>query len=92
MLGDKHHIHKVINATYTNKACLNDQKSTSKKDAFNNFHRIVQHKLDVMRDTWFRNQADELQRFADNHDIKKRTSTLLFWQSTVQHYLNHCPS
>lgn len=76
MLGDKHHIHKVINATYTNKACLNDQKSTSKKDAFNNFHRIVQHKLDVMRDTWFRNQADELQRFADNHDIKKKKKLL----------------
>lgn len=68
MLGDKYRIHKVINATYTKKACLNDQKSTSKKDAFNNIHRIVQHKLDVMRDTLLSNQADEI-RFSDNDYI-----------------------
>jgi hypothetical protein len=55
---------------------MNDPKSTSRKDAFSNVKRTVQQKLRTMQDTWLSNKADEIQAYADKHDMKNFYSAL----------------
>ena len=52
------------------KALLDDPKSSSKKDALLNMRRTIQQKLRLMQDSWLSNKADEIQAFADRHDMK----------------------
>lgn len=50
----------------------NDPKSLAKKDAFNNARSKVQSKLRQMQDSnWFSKKADEIQGYADSHDVKR---------------------
>ena len=51
-------------------ALQNDPKSSSKKAAFNNMRRSIQCKLRQMRDSWLSRKAEEIQSFADRHDLK----------------------
>ena len=37
---------------------------------YNNVRRTVQQKLRQMQDTWLSNKADEIQQYADKHDMK----------------------
>jgi hypothetical protein len=67
LLEEKHRLHR---------AYMNDPKSTSKKDAFSNIKRTVQQKLRTMQDTWLSNKADEIQAYADKHDMKNFYSAL----------------
>ena len=52
------------------KALLDDPKSSSKKDALLNMRRTIQQKLRLMQDSWLSKKADEIQAFADRHDMK----------------------
>lgn len=53
------------------RAHQNDPTSLAKKDAFTNARRKVQKKLREMQDSWFSKKADEIQGYADSHDIKR---------------------
>jgi hypothetical protein len=61
LLEQKHQAHKALQ---------DDPKSVSKKDALHNIRRIVQQKLRQMQDSWLSNKADEIQAYADKHDMK----------------------
>jgi len=56
--------------TKAHKALLDDPKSSSKKDAIVNMRRIIQQKLRRMQDSWLNKKADEIQAYADRHDMK----------------------
>ena len=61
LLEEKHRIHKAV---------LGNNKSSSLKTALNNIRRTVQQKLRQMQDSWLSQKADEIQGFADRHDMK----------------------
>ena len=48
-----------------------DPTSESKKDAYVSKRGEVQRKLRNMHDTWLSNKADEIQGYADRHDMKR---------------------
>uniref|UniRef100_A0A8C7WPE7 Reverse transcriptase domain-containing protein n=1 Tax=Oryzias sinensis TaxID=183150 RepID=A0A8C7WPE7_9TELE len=48
-----------------------DPNSVLKKDAYVSKRRQVQSKLRSIRDTWLSEKADEIQGFADRHDMKR---------------------
>ena len=48
----------------------NDPSSMAKKAAFTNARSKVQEKLRHMKDSWLSAKADEIQSFADRHDMK----------------------
>ena len=52
------------------KAHQDDPGSTSKKDAYDGKRSEAQRKLRNMQDTWLSNKADEIQGYADAHDMK----------------------
>ncbi|KAI8479295.1 hypothetical protein Bbelb_429670, partial [Branchiostoma belcheri] len=62
LLNKKHRLHR---------AYIIDTKDTSKKDAYTTIRNTIQGKLRKMRDTWLKNKADEIQCYADKHDLKK---------------------
>ena len=53
------------------RAHQNDPTCTAKKAAFRNIRCTVQAKLRRMKDTWLSAKADEIQSFADRHDMKR---------------------
>ena len=61
LLEDKHRAHK---------AHIDDPTSTAKKDALRNARSTVQQKLRAIQDSWLNAKADEIQRYADSHDMK----------------------
>lgn len=62
LLNKKHRLHQ---------AYLNNPSSTSKKDAYKNVCRLVQQRLRQMQNTWMSYKADEIQGYADRHDMKR---------------------
>ena len=67
LLQEKQRLHQAYSA---------DPNSKSKKDAFNTIRKTVQQKLRQMQDSWLSNKADEIQGFADRHDMKNFYSAL----------------
>ena len=61
LLDKKHKLHQ---------SCLNDPNSTAKKDAFANICSIIQFKLRAMQNEWLSKQADQIQEFANQKDMK----------------------
>jgi exonuclease III len=53
------------------KAHRDDPNSVPKKDAYDGKRNEVQRKLRTMQDTWLSNKADEIQGYADAHDVKR---------------------
>lgn len=62
LLDEKRRLHQ---------AYLSNPKSTSKKDAYDAIRRTVQQKLRQMQDKWLSDKADEIQGYADRHDMKR---------------------
>lgn len=58
------------------KAHIDDPTSTAKKDALRSARSTVQQKLREMQDSWLNAKADEIQRYADSHDMKNFYSGL----------------
>ena len=58
------------------KAHIDDPNSTARKDALRNACSTVQQKLREMQDSWLNAKADEIQRYADSHDMKNFYSGL----------------
>ena len=67
LLDEKHRLHRAYS---------NDSKSAAKKDAFCRVRQVVQRKLREMQDAWLCQKADEIQAFADKHDMKNFYSAL----------------
>lgn len=67
LLEEKHRLHRAYNI---------DPKSAAKKDAFSRVRQSVQKKLREMQDTWLSRKADDIQSFADRHDMKNFYSAL----------------
>ena len=61
LLEEKRQLHK---------SCLTNTKCNATKQSYNNVRRTVQQKLRQMQDTWLSNKADEIQQYADKHDMK----------------------
>ena len=53
------------------RAHQSDPTSESKKDAYVSKRSEVQRKLRIMQDTWSSNKADEIQDYANRHDMKR---------------------
>ena len=53
------------------RAHQSDPTSESKKDAYVSKRGEVQRKLRIMQDTWLSNKADEIQSYANRHDMKR---------------------
>ena len=61
LLDNKHKLHKEY---------LND-KSASRRDTYNNARLSLDSNLNIMRNTWLSNKADEIQLAADQNNSKK---------------------
>ena len=53
------------------KAHQDDPNSASKKDAYDGKRSEAQKKLRIMQDNWLSKKADEIQGYADAHDMKR---------------------
>ena len=62
LLEEKRQLHR---------AHQSDPSSDSKKDAYTSKRGEVQRKLRIMQDTWLSNKADEIQGYADRHDMRR---------------------
>ena len=67
LLEEKHQLHGAHQTGPT---------SNSKKDAYVSKCREVQRKLRIMQDTWLSNKADEIQGYANRHDMKRFFNSL----------------
>ena len=65
MLAEKNRLHKIYQLE------LLDQSSAAKKTAFANIRRTVQTTLRKMQDAWLAAKADEIQKYADTHHLKR---------------------
>ena len=61
LLEEKHRLHRV----------LINNKSPSNQAAFNNIRSTVQHRLRQMQDSWLKQKAEEIQKYADQKDMKR---------------------
>ena len=50
---------------------MNDINSTAKRDKYISSRRNVQSKLRQIQDKWLSDKADEIQKYADTHDMKR---------------------
>ena len=90
LLEEKHCLHK---------AHQDDTSSVSKKAAYNNICKTVQHRLRDMQDSWLSKKAEEILSFADTPLLSADGSTLLTdkdailkrWAGNFNSVLN-CPS
>ena len=62
MLAEKNRFHRIYQLY---------QSSAAKKTAFANIRKTVQTRLRKMQDSWLAAKADEIQKYADNHDSKR---------------------
>ena len=67
LLDEKHRLHQAF---------LSDPGSTSKKTVLNNARSLLQQKLRKMQDSWLNDKAEEIQRYADNHDLRNFYASL----------------
>ena len=61
LLEEKHRLHRA----------LINNKSPSNQAAFNNIRSTVQHRLRQMQDSWLKQKAEEIQKYADQKDMKR---------------------
>ena len=61
LLEEKHRLHRA----------LINNKSPSNQAAFNNIRSTVQHILRQMQDSWLKQKAEEIQKYADHKDMKR---------------------
>ena len=61
MLAEKHQLHKRH---------ISNPRSSTVTDSYNSIRRVIQQKLRWMRDSWLNKKADEIQQYADRHDMK----------------------
>uniref|UniRef100_A0A8C7Z6H7 Reverse transcriptase domain-containing protein n=1 Tax=Oryzias sinensis TaxID=183150 RepID=A0A8C7Z6H7_9TELE len=68
--------HLLVEKHKALKALHEDPMSVSKKDTLNNIRKVVQKNLRQMQDSWLSNKADEIQAYADQHDMKNFYASL----------------
>jgi len=64
------------------RAHQSDPTSESKKDAYVSKCGEVQRKLHIMQDTWLSNKVNEIQGYANRHDMKRffdSIKTIIIW-------------